>query len=70
VAVRLRLKNDGSLPHDLHVREGDRELGGTDAIGEGETTGTTLSIPAGEYEFYCSIGDHAELGMKGTLRVE
>lgn len=70
VAVQFRLKNDGSLPHDLHVRAGDEELGGTEAIGDGKTAGTTLSLPKGEFEFYCSIGDHAELGMKGKLRVE
>jgi plastocyanin len=68
--VRFELKNDGTLPHDLHVREGDEELGGTDAIGGGESAGATVRLARGEYEVYCSIGDHAELGMTGTLRVE
>lgn len=25
---------------------------------------------AGEFEFYCSIGNHRQMGMKGVLRVE
>jgi plastocyanin len=70
VAVQFELTNDGSLPHDLHVREGDEELGGTDAIGGGKKTRSTISVPPGEYEFYCSIGDHADLGMKGKLTVK
>jgi plastocyanin len=70
VAVQFELTNEGSLPHDLHVRKGDEELGGTEAIGEGKKARTTTSIPPGDYEFYCSIGDHADLGMKGKLTVE
>lgn len=68
--VRFTLTNDGDLPHDLHVRRGERELGGTDTISGGDNTERTISLPPGEYEFYCSIGDHADLGMKGTLEVE
>lgn len=68
--VRLRLRNEGSLPHDIHVRSGDDDRGGTRVIGDGETAEASLTLPPGEYETYCSIGDHAELGMKGTLTVE
>lgn len=69
-SVRFELRNDGSLPHDLHVREGDEELGGTEAVGGGESADGTVRLAKGEYEIYCSIGDHADLGMTGTLRVE
>jgi plastocyanin len=68
--VRFELENTGSLPHVLHVREGDEELGGTDAIGGGESAEATVSLARGEYEIYCSIGDHADLGMTGSLKVE
>lgn len=70
VAVRFELTNDGSLPHDLKVRRGNEQIGGTEAIGEGKKARATVSVPPGEYEFYCSIGDHADLGMKGTLTVK
>ncbi|HEX8744488.1 MAG TPA: cupredoxin domain-containing protein [Thermoleophilaceae bacterium] len=67
--VRFELRNDGSLPHDVHVRRGDEELGGSEAVGGGKTASATVDLAPGEYEIYCSIGDHAELGMKGKLEV-
>ena len=70
VPVRFELRNEGSLPHDIHVRRGDEELGGSEAIGGGDTASATVELAPGDYEIYCSIGDHAELGMKGGLKVE
>ena len=70
VPVRLELKNVGSLPHDIHVRKGDDDLGGSEAIPDGETTTTTVTLAPGSYEIFCSIGDHADLGMTGELKVE
>ena len=69
VPVRFELRNSGSLPHDLNVRRGDEELGGLEAVGGGKTSRGTVELAPGEYEIYCSIGDHADLGMKGELRI-
>ncbi|MBA2505973.1 MAG: cupredoxin domain-containing protein [Thermoleophilaceae bacterium] len=67
----FEMKNEGSLAHDLKVRRGDEEIGGIKPFqGKGRSEGTTLALSPGEYEFYCSVGDHEALGMKGTLRVE
>jgi plastocyanin len=68
--IRFELRNVGSLPHDIHVRKGDDELGGSEAIGGDETATATVQLAPGEYEIYCSIGDHADLGMKGKLTIE
>ena len=68
--VVFRLKNDGSLPHDIRVRAGDDEPGGTEPIGGGETVEATVPLAPGDYEVFCSIGDHEKLGMKGQLTVE
>jgi plastocyanin len=68
--VRFDLHNGGTLPHDVHVRQGSRELGGTPAIGEGKSASATVTLAPGDYEFYCSIGDHATLGMKGKLTIQ
>ena len=70
VPVRFELRNVGSLPHDIHVRRGDEELGGTEAVGAGETARGTVELAPGDYELYCSIGDHADLGMTGDLKIE
>jgi len=68
--IRFELRNEGSLPHDLHVRRGGDDLGGTDAIGEGKTAEASVTLGPGDYEIFCSIGDHADLGMKGDLKIE
>jgi plastocyanin len=66
--LRITLRNEGELAHDLRVRQGDRDLGGTPVFQDGSRS-ATVRLPAGSYTFYCSVGDHEELGMKGTLRV-
>jgi len=43
----------------------------TKRVSEGESD-TVMFTPdkAGTYEFYCSVGNHRQMGMKGTLVVE
>lgn len=67
--LTIVLRNDGSLAHDVRIRKGDREIGGTPAFGGGESRKTTVNLEHGSYEFLCSVGDHAELGMRGELTV-
>ncbi|MDX1535976.1 MAG: cupredoxin domain-containing protein [Candidatus Spechtbacterales bacterium] len=38
--------------------------------GEGEETVEFVADQAGEFEYYCSVGDHREKGQVGTLIVE
>jgi plastocyanin len=66
--LRIILRNDGELAHDLRIRKGERDLGGTPAF-QGGSRSATVRLAGGEYTFYCSVGDHEELGMKGDLRV-
>jgi len=54
--------------HDFVVDELDVA---TEVISAGDTTTVTFTPDApGEYEFYCSVGNHREMGMVGTLIVE
>lgn len=60
--------NDAGMMHDWVLDEFDaqtRELGN----GEEETIEFVASA-AGEYEYYCSVGNHRQMGMVGTLIVE
>lgn len=66
--VSIILSNEGSLAHDLRVRRGGRDIGGTPAFQGGQRT-ARLQLKKGRYSFLCTVGDHAELGMVGTLRV-
>jgi plastocyanin len=68
--LRLRLRNSGSLPHDVRVQSGDRDLGGTASIPGGKGASATVDLPPGRYRILCTVGDHAQLGMTGTLRVK
>jgi plastocyanin len=67
--VRFVLRNNGSLGHDLHVEKNGQDLGGTAIFGPGQTGSGQATLAPGTYEFICTVGDHAGLGMKGTLTV-
>ena len=61
----ISLRNDGTLPHNFTV-DG---VGKTPDVQPGETVTAELTFKQGNFEFYCSIGDHAEQGMIGTVNV-
>jgi plastocyanin len=65
--VRLVFKNTGKMTHDFVVDELNVRTkvinGGTEDIVEFTPT------EAGTFEYYCSVGKHREMGMKGTLTV-
>jgi plastocyanin len=67
--LELTLHNRGSLPHDLHVLKGGRDLGGTPSFQKG-TRSAALTLPPGRYRLICTIGDHEELGMHASLEVK
>ena len=68
--LRIHLRNDGSLAHDVRLRRDGREVGGTDSIPPGKTADATVKVAPGRYELLCTVGDHAELGMTGELQVK
>ena len=67
--LRLTLVNEGSLAHNLKLFQDGEELGGTPSFPGGETRSASLRVGRGSYELVCTVGDHAELGMTGTLEV-
>jgi plastocyanin len=68
--LRLTLDNKGSLAHDIKVEKDGRVIGGTPPFPAGETRSASVRLASGTYQFICTVGDHAELGMKGTLKVD
>jgi plastocyanin len=48
---------------ELNVRTTQLKAGAEEVV---EFTPTEV----GQFEFYCSVGKHREMGMKGTLTVE
>jgi len=68
--LTIRLRNDGDLAHNIRVRRGGQEVGGTPSFPPGRTESATLRLRPGKYELLCTVGDHAELGMTGELEVK
>lgn len=68
--LRVTLVNEGSLAHNLRLMKDGEELGGTPSFPAGESRSARLRVERGSHEFICTVGDHAELGMRGTLKVD
>lgn len=64
--VQVTLNNGGALAHDWAVR--DQNIG-TSLLNPGASETITVNLPAGSYQFYCTVPGHAEAGMVGTLTV-
>jgi len=69
--VHVTFKNNDQLPlfnHDWTLEGVDGAK--TDAIASGATAEAMFAAPApGDYKYYCSVSDHREKGMEGTLTV-
>lgn len=65
--VTITFKNSGGF-HNLEIDEFNVK---TKTIKDGETE-TIIFTPdkTGSFEYYCGVGNHREMGMKGTLIVE
>lgn len=61
----ISLRNDGTVPHNFTIKG----VGKTPDVQPGDTVTTELTLKKGAYRYFCSIGDHAEQGMDGTLNV-
>lgn len=65
--VKVTFKNTGGF-HDWVLDEFDAQ---TKQIGAGkEDTVEFVANKAGSFEYYCSVGNHRQMGMKGTLTVK
>ena len=68
--LRVALDNQGALAHNLRVLDGGTDLGGTPTFVGGDPRSGEVDVEPGEYELVCTVGDHADLGMTGKLRVK
>jgi uncharacterized cupredoxin-like copper-binding protein len=68
-ALKIVLRNDGDLAHNIHLERDGEDLGGTPSFAPGGSKSVRLDLKPGTYELLCTVGDHAQLGMKGKLTV-
>ena len=67
--VKLTLDNRGSLAHNVRLFRDGRDVGGTPTF-QGDTPRSgSVRLASGEYQMICTVGNHEELGMKGSLDV-
>ncbi len=65
--VKVTFQNTGGM-HDFVIDELNVK---TNVIGSGkEETVEFVANKKGSFEYYCSVGNHRAMGMKGTLVVE
>jgi plastocyanin len=70
ITIDFNNPNSG-LGHDVCVQTTDgSELGCSPVVTGKSTTLDLQNVKAGNYEFFCSVDSHADLGMKGTLTVQ
>lgn len=65
--VMLQFINNGAAAHNFLIEEPEVFSGD---LAPGATSEVVVNLPAGTYEFICSIPGHAQAGMVGTLTVE
>ena len=72
----ISLSNDGKIPHNFTIVEGNDPTGGgaelaaSDDVSPGDTGDLTVDVEPGKYSFLCTIPGHAEDGMTGTITVD
>jgi plastocyanin len=63
--VTFVIRNASPALHDFKIA-GHRSK----TIGSGQTTRLSVTLKPGRYLYTCTVDSHAELGMKGYLRVQ
>lgn len=69
VTVTMDNPEGNEMPHTVAI-EGNGVDESGEAVQAGQTSTVTADLEAGEYTFYCPVGEHRENGMEGALTVE
>ena len=62
------MANPSDTPHNVVIDTDGATAGET--VGKGEDSVASADLKAGEYTYYCAVGNHRSAGMEGTLTVE
>ena len=71
----LDVRNSGAIAHNLTIERGpdatqpSERLAGTSTFGGRESERLRVDLPPGRYALVCTVGDHRERGMVGSLTV-
>ena len=67
--VEIAFENAGSVAHNVRLLKDGNDVGGSPTFAGGESKSASVDLQPGEYEMVCTVGDHADLGMRGKLTV-
>ena len=65
----VEVVNRGRLPHNFKVLAGEQTRIGFFTMHPGERQAKVRNLTRGTFELVCTVGNHRELGMYGSLRV-
>jgi len=71
----LDVQNTGALPHNLTIErtpdatDPSERLAGTSTFGGGEAEELRIDLAPGRYALVCTVDDHRQRGMVGSLTV-
>ena len=67
--LTFAVRNRGRLPHNFRVRRRDGEPVQIATLLPGESGSETVRLRRGDYKMLCTVANHEQLGMTGTLVV-
>jgi plastocyanin len=67
--LSVRVVNRGRIAHNLHVRRGKRHPIEVRTLLPGRSAQGSGVLARGDYTLVCTVANHEELGMYGTLTV-
>lgn len=65
----FEVANGGSFTHNLNISGPGVDDASTASLSGGSTGSVTVTLQAGTYELWCSIGNHRSAGMDLTITV-
>jgi plastocyanin len=67
--VTIVMTNPSALPHDVAIEGNGVDVTGK-TVSQGGTSTVTAKLKPGTYTFYCSVDNHRQAGMEGTLTIK
>jgi plastocyanin len=65
----VTLRNQGELAHNIEILDGDRPVAKLRSFPAGQARDLKAKLAPGSYRFICTVADHDEKGMRGTITV-
>jgi plastocyanin len=65
----VTLTNNGESTHDVVVERDGEDVAQSEQINPGETSTFEVTLEEGDYVFYCSVGNHRQMGMEVPVTV-